>query len=229
MYKTGDLGMLLADGKLMHIGRRDSQVKIRGHRIELSEIELTLRAPPSVQAAVIEARPRDDGEQALVAFVEPVGGIAPTLSDLRDGLSRTLPDDMIPSAFVWLDKLPSLPNGKVDRHALPSALPLRPSLDAPLVLPRTSNEAQLASVWAKILSLDEIGINDPFLEFGGDSLQAARILARIVDAFKIELPLTAMFDAPTVAKLGEWIDRQGGTPPRSAGTTTSDLIEGAPA
>ena len=138
LYNTGDLGMRLADGKFMHMGRRDSQVKIRGHRIELSEIELALRGLGSVKAAVVEARARDDGERVLVGYIVPTDGVMPSVSDLRHGLSRILPDYMIPSAFVWIDNLPSLPNGKVDRRALPAAPQMRPSLDAPYTLPRTS-------------------------------------------------------------------------------------------
>jgi acyl carrier protein len=191
----------------MHMGRRDSQVKIRGRRIELSEIELALRGLSSVKTAVVEARARGDGEKALVGYIVPAGGVAPSVSDLRHGLSRILPDYMIPSAFVWIDNLPLLPNGKVDRHALPPAPPRRPSLDAPYALPRTSTEAHLAGIWAEILSLPAIGVDDPFLELGGDSLQAARILARIADVFSVELPVELLFgNAATVASMARAIE-----------------------
>lgn len=208
LYKTGDLGMRLPNGQLMHVGRKDSQVKIRGHRIEMSEIELALRGLGSVRAAAVDVRSRDDGERALIGYVVPADDVAPSVSTLRHELSRVLPDYMIPPAFVFIRSLPTLPNGKVDRHALPAAPPLRPLLDAPFALPRTSTETQVANIWAEILSLDSIGIYDPFLELGGDSLQAARILARITDVFNIELPLTALFETLTVAGLSERIDAQ---------------------
>ena len=207
LYKTGDLGMRLACGKLMHMGRRDTQVKIRGHRIEVAEIELALRGLDAVKTAVVEARQREDGEKALVAYVVPAEGASCSVSSLRDGLSQTLPDYMIPSAFVRIDKLPSLPNGKVDRHALPPPPAMRPALNAPFTPSRTPTEARIAGIWAEILSLAEIGADDPFLELGGDSLQAARILARMQEAFEVQLPLVSLFEMATVANLAKEIDR----------------------
>ena len=113
---------------------------------------------------------------------------------------------MIPSAFVWMERLPTLPNGKVDRHELPAAPLLRPALDAPFALPRTSTEKELARIWGEILSIHEVGIYDSFLELGGDSLQASRVLARVVDAFMVELRPVDLFETPTVAGLSAQID-----------------------
>ena len=123
--------MVRPDGTMVHAGRRDFQVKIRGYRIELSEIELALRNLDAVRAAAVVAHAREDGEKALVGYVVPADAAVPSSSELRSSLARTLPHYMIPSAFVWMESLPTLPNGKVDRHALPPPRPQRPPLAEP--------------------------------------------------------------------------------------------------
>ena len=206
LYRTGDLGMIRDDGTLIHVGRRDFQVKIRGYRIELSEIELTLRSFESVKAAVVVAHVRDDGEKALVGYVVPADGVVPSASELRRSLARVLPNYLIPASFVWMESLPTLPNGKVNRHALPAARPQRPALSEPYIAASTPTQESIARIWAELLALDEVGINDPFLELGGDSLMAFRVMIRMRDLFGVELPLRVIFDTPTVAGLAACID-----------------------
>jgi amino acid adenylation domain-containing protein len=208
VYRTGDLGKIRPDGTIVHAGRRDFQVKIRGYRIELAEIELRLRSLDSVKAAIVVAHTRDDGEKALVAYVVPADGSAPSASGLREALARTLPGYMIPSAFMWLERLPTLANGKVDRRALPAPRPQRPPLQEPYVAPGTDTEVRIARIWAEALAIDDVGINDPFMELGGDSLLAARVIARIKDRLGVELELRALFETPTVAALASHIDVQ---------------------
>jgi len=206
LYRTGDLGIIRDDGTLFHVGRRDSQVKIRGFRIELSEIELALRRFDSVKAAVVVAHVRDDGEKALVGYVVPADGIVPSARELRRGLGQVLPDYMIPSTFVLMGSLPTLPNGKVNRHALPPPQPQRPPLSESYVAASTDTQMRIARIWAELLVLDDVGINDPFLELGGDSLMASKVMSRMRDSFGVELPLRAIFDTPTVAGLAAQID-----------------------
>jgi acyl-coenzyme A synthetase/AMP-(fatty) acid ligase/acyl carrier protein len=208
LYRTGDMAMVRPDGTMVHVGRRDFQVKIRGFRIELSEIELALRSLDVVKAAAVIAHSRDDGEKALVGYVVPADGAVPASSELRSSLARVLPNYMIPSSFVWMERLPVLPNGKVDRHALPPPRPQRPPMAEPYVAAATETQARIARVWADVLALDDVGINDPFLELGGDSLLAARVLARMQKIFGIELPLRVLFDTPTVAGLAVEIDQR---------------------
>ena len=213
LYRTGDLGMIREDGTMIHVGRRDFQVKIRGYRIELSEIEVTLRSFDSVKAAVVIAHARDDGEKALVGYVVPADGVVPSASDLRRDLGRVLPEYMVPASFVWMDRLPTLPNGKVDRNAL--APPQRPLLSEPYVAASTATQESIARIWADLLGLDAVGVNDPFLELGGDSLMAFRVISRMRDLYGFELPLKVIFETPTVAGLAAHVDRV--RPSRRAG------------
>ncbi len=203
LYRTGDLARWRADGELEYLGRIDHQVKVRGYRIELGEIEARLVEHDSVGQAVVVAR--DEGaDRQLVAYI--VGdGVAAEPSLLRAHLKHSLPDYMMPSAFVLLDALPLTPNGKVDRRALPI-----PEDDAVVrgeyVAPRTPVEELLASIWCEVLKLDRVGINDNFFELGGHSLLAMRLVARARDAFQTELPLRALFEAPSLGGLATRIE-----------------------
>jgi acyl-coenzyme A synthetase/AMP-(fatty) acid ligase/acyl carrier protein len=201
LYFTGDLGMMRPDGCLIHMGRKDFQVKIRGYRVEVAEIEVALLGLGSIKAAIVHAQADDAGEHRLVAYLVPAAGEAPTVSELRRALAQTLPDYMMPSAFVFLDALPVLPNGKVDRRALPAPDHSRPALDVPYVAPRTPIESDLARIWAEVLSVKQVGIHDDFLELGGHSLLATRILTRVIEKFRVELSIQALFETPTVAQM----------------------------
>jgi amino acid adenylation domain-containing protein len=208
LYRTGDLARWRGDGELEFLGRIDHQVKIRGYRIELGEIEAALRRHAGVQDAVVVAREDDAGDKRLVGYVVGRGDTArPDAGMLRAHVKQSLPDYMVPSAFVVIDALPLTPSGKVDRKALPApegATVARTEY----VAPRTPSEAVLAGIWAEVLKVDKVGVNDNFFELGGHSLLAMRVTARLREAFDIELPLRAMFEAPTVAELSKSIEEK---------------------
>jgi amino acid adenylation domain-containing protein len=203
IYRTGDLGRLLPDSCLLCLGRKDAQVKIRGHRVELAEVEAALLELPSIREAVVAAREDSSGDLRLVAYLAPGGTPAPTVSALRHTLARRLPEYMLPTTVVMLETLPRSPNGKVDRLALPEPDRARPELDTPYLAPRTAVEVLLAAVWSEILQREPVGVHDSFLELGGHSLLATRVLSRIRDLFQVELPLPAFFAGPTVAALSQ--------------------------
>jgi acyl carrier protein len=195
------LGRLWPDGCLEYIGRKDFQVKIRGHRVELGEIEVALLDHPGIKDAVVLAR--EDGPDAvrLVAYIVLVQKPGPTSLELRNCLRDRVPDHKVPSGFVMLDALPLLPSGKVNRQALPQPQPTRSLLEAAFVSPRTPVEEVLARIWGQVLGLEQVGIHDNFFELGGHSLLATQVIARLRAAFQVELPLRALFKAPTIAGL----------------------------
>jgi len=205
MYRTGDLVRLREDGALEFIGRKDFQLKIRGVRVEPGEIESRLLELDGVRAAVVVGREDRPGEQSLVAYVVPADRALPS-TELRGFLKERLPEAMVPSSFVVLESLPLTRTGKVDRGALPAPGPERPELSSPFVRPRTATEEKLASIWADLLRLDKIGVEDDFFELGGNSLTAMRAVSRIRDALRIELPLRRLFESATVAQLARWIE-----------------------
>ena len=207
LYLTGDLGMMRADGCLIHMGRKDFQVKIRGNRVEVTEIEAALLKLDSIRAAVVHAQADDAGEQRLVAYVVPAAGKAPTISDLRRALAPSLPDYMMPSAFVFLESIPVVPNGRVDRSALPAPSLLRPKLETSFVASRTPVEAELARIWSEVLSLDQVGIDDDFFSLGGHSLLAAKMFAILDEKFGRTYPLSLLLSSPTIRQLAEHFGR----------------------
>ncbi|HEX2264399.1 MAG TPA: amino acid adenylation domain-containing protein, partial [Pseudonocardiaceae bacterium] len=207
MYCTGDVVRWTAEGELVFVGRADEQVKIRGFRVEPGEIETLLRKHPDVSEAVVIARETSregqsgPGIKRLVAYVVPARK-APAPRELRAMVASSLPDYMVPSAFVVLDSLPLSPNGKLDRRALPEPGDVKPQRGS--VAPRSSNERIVAQIWAELLGMDQIGIEDDFFELGGDSILSFRALSRIRAAFGgVALPARAMFDVRTVARLVE--------------------------
>ncbi|HEX3542490.1 MAG TPA: amino acid adenylation domain-containing protein [Acidimicrobiales bacterium] len=199
LYKTGDLGRWRPDGTLECLGRLDHQVKIRGFRIELGEIEAALDAHPGVRASVVAATTDDRGVASLTAYVVAEGA-APTGAELRHRLLRTLPAHMVPSTFQVLDRLPLTPNGKVDRKALPTPAPTRATM-GPLVPPRTPMEETLVAIWSEVLGVSDVGVDDDFFELGGHSLVALRVLSRVNEELGVDLGISALFDAPTVADM----------------------------
>ncbi len=200
LYKSGDLVRYRPDGSLEFLGRLDHQVKIRGVRVELGEIEAVLGRHPEVREAVAVLRQDMPGEPRLVAYVVPRSDHATaTEGTLRAFLKRELPEVMVPACVVMLDRLPVTPNLKVDRRALPA--PMRPELDSPFTAPRTPVEEMLAGIWAETLGLETVGIHDDFFGLGGHSLLATRLLARVCEASGVELPLGAFLETPTVAGL----------------------------
>ena len=205
IFKTGDLGRMSPDGCLLYLGRKDFQVKIRGHRVELAEIERALLGLRQFREVVVVSLEDRLGEQRLVAYLVPDSQTAVTASALRALLSEKLPDYMIPSSFVVLDAMPLTPTGKVDRKALPAPSRARPELNTSFVAPRTLFEKELAQVWAEILTLDLVGIHDNFFDLGGHSLEATRVVSRIIKTFQVDVPLPALFAAPTVAEMAAMI------------------------
>ncbi|MFC4159172.1 amino acid adenylation domain-containing protein [Chitinimonas lacunae] len=219
LYKTGDLGRWLADGTLEYLGRNDFQVKIRGYRIELGEIEARLAACDGVRQAVVVARGEPGGDQQLVAYLlaEPQATLTPAA--LRAQLAAHLADPMLPSAFMVLEAFPLTPNGKLDRKALPAPAEdarIRSEFEAPL----GETETVLASLWQGLLKLEQVGRHDNFFALGGHSLLATQVVARIRQAFQIELPLRSFFAAQTLAELARQVAlAQGAEQPRIAPTS----------
>ncbi|HVG43861.1 MAG TPA: amino acid adenylation domain-containing protein, partial [Longimicrobium sp.] len=194
LYRTGDRCRWLADGTVEFLGRMDQQVKIRGFRVELGEIEAALRQDAGVAECAVVAR-AEAGEQRLVAYVV---GEAPAEA-LRARLRQSLPEYMVPGAFVVLEALPLTPTGKLDRKALPA--PDLASAEETYVAPRTLTEEVLAGIWAEVLRLEKVGVEENFFELGGHSLLATRVVSRVRAVFGVELPLRAVFAGPTVAGL----------------------------
>jgi amino acid adenylation domain-containing protein len=205
IYLTGDLGRMLPDGFLIHLGRKDFMVKIRGYRVEVGEVERALHAHPQVKEAGVVAEERPPRERYLAAYVVPASSPGPTVDELRRFLKGTLPDYMIPSAFVFLDALP-LTNGKLDRRALPKPDERRPELRQSYAPPQNESERILAEIWAEILSLDQVGIHDNFFDLGGHSLAATRVVSQVIKKFQLELPLQSLFQSPTVAEMATVIN-----------------------
>jgi amino acid adenylation domain-containing protein/FkbM family methyltransferase len=199
LYRTGDLARYRQDGRLEYLGRLDHQLKLRGFRIELGEIETVLRENSAVRDVVVVARETETGDKQLVAYV--VVDRSVTTNELRAHLKQKLPHYMIPAAFVVLDKLPLSPNGKIDRHALPAPEAL--TQDAETVAPRNQTEEIIAGIWASVLGLEQVGIHNNFFHLGGHSLLATQVIARINEAFQVDLPLSYLFESPTVAVLAE--------------------------
>ncbi|UGQ48691.1 non-ribosomal peptide synthetase [Massilia endophytica] len=210
MYRTGDLARWLPDGAIDYMGRSDFQVKIRGFRIELGEIESRLASHPSVREALVMAREDQPGVQRLVAYVTVRAGEAPDAALLRAHLQETLPEYMVPSAFMVLDVFPLTPNGKIDRKALP--MPDYLATAAEYIAPRTSTEAVLADTVADVLGLEHPSMAQSFFELGGHSLLATRLVSRLRRSLDVELSLAQIFATPILSELAAAIDGlSGGT------------------
>jgi amino acid adenylation domain-containing protein len=207
LYKTGDLARSRPDGNLQFQGRVDYQVKMRGFRIETEEIETVLRQHPAIWDTVVIAREDVEGDKQLVAYVVPVRGTTPKVSEIRNVLNAKLPHYMIPAAFVFLDALPLTPNGKIDRRALPAPEQTRNALEESYAAPRTQVEEVLARIWAEVLNVDRVGIHDSFFDLGGHSLLAVRIISEIERAFGKTQRLSALFQAPTVEQFAELLSQ----------------------
>ena len=202
---TGDLGRRLDDGCLVHLGRVDFQVKIRGYQVPLNAVEAALLELDGVREAAVVAHGSGPDERRLVAYVAPAaGGPEP----LRRALSAALPAHMVPQVFVCLDALPRTASGKVDRHALPPPGRTRPAVATPFAPPRDEIERLIAGVWATVLDLEEVGIDDQFLELGGDSLAAMRVAARVTQVARVELPMSALLETATVAEMATVVREQ---------------------
>ncbi|MBY0463081.1 MAG: amino acid adenylation domain-containing protein, partial [Alphaproteobacteria bacterium] len=232
LYRTGDLARYLSDGNIEFLSRIDDQVKIRGFRIELGEIESVLQSHGGVNQAIVVTREDDPDHKKLIAYValpeekissfivesslsssagEPFSilsgeNILSLTEDLRNHLERSLPDYMIPSFFVYIDKVPLTPNGKIDRKALPTPdLSLR-QIREEYIIPQTALEQDLCYIWKDVLKLEKIGVHDNFFKLGGHSLLATQIISRIRDNYHIDIPLRSLFEQPTLATLSQIVD-----------------------
>lgn len=205
LYKTGDLARYSPDGNIEYMGRTDHQVKIRGFRIELEEVEAALAQHPSVRQAIVSIHQDGPGDKRLVAYV--VGGAEHplTANDLRSFLKAKLPEYMVPAVFMMLDTLPTMPNGKVDRKALPKPDRTRPEMQKRFVAPRDDLELQLTGLWEEVLGIRPIGVTDNFFELGGHSLLAVRLFALLDKRLGKKLPLAALFRGATVGDLANII------------------------
>jgi amino acid adenylation domain-containing protein len=212
MYKTGDLARYRPDGNIEFLGRADQQVKIRGFRIELGEIEAVLGQHPAVRDAAVLAREDVPGEKRLVAYV-----VADETTDaLRRFLQEKLPEPMIPAVVMALEALPLMPNGKIDRRALPAPDRSRPELEKAFVAPRDDLELQLAQIWEEVLGVRPVGVRDNFFELGGHSLLAVRLFAVIEKRLAKKLPLTTVFQGATVEHLAGILRQQAPPGPPSS-------------
>jgi hypothetical protein len=197
LFMTGDIGTFLADGFLVHLGRNDSLVRIRGHRVSLREVEAVMLQHPGVkEVAVVDWN--DRGEIALAAYVVAAARAIPGYNELLRFVRDKIPDYMVPSSILFLRALPDS-NGKLDRSALPQPRRGRPAMEQPLVAPTNDIEKDLVRIWEEILSVSPIGIHDAFPDLGGHSLAGMQVLSRIVQDFAVDLPLKTLFDAPTIA------------------------------
>ncbi len=207
LYRTGDLVRQLSDGNLEFLGRLDTQVKVRGYRIEPAEVEAALGRHPSLRELVVVVREDAPGDKRLTAYAVPVEGARPDAGELRRFLGQSLPAHLIPSAFVLLEALPLNPHGKVDRAALPAPDGSRPAVSEEFVAPALPAEEVLAQIWAEVIGLDRVGVHDNFFEIGGDSILSIQIVAR---AHAAGLRLTPMdiFRHPTVEELARAAGRE---------------------
>jgi natural product biosynthesis luciferase-like monooxygenase protein len=226
LYRTGDLARYLMDGTLEFHGRIDQQVKVRGHRIEPGEIEAALQAHPAVRECVVAAR-QTGGETRLVAWLVPSDGAGSlSASGLRAFLLNRLPEPLIPSAFVPLERLPLTPNGKLDRRALPAPDGGKLATGAAWVAPRSDLERAIAEVWQGVLHLDRVGVRDNFFELGGTSLGVAQVHSRLREALGRDLSMVDLFRHPTVGALAQHLaaTAEGREEPAAAGAAVEDRI-----
>jgi amino acid adenylation domain-containing protein len=202
MYRTGDLARIRANGNVEYLGRIDHQVKIRGFRIELGEIESVLEQHADVKQAIVVAREDRPGDKFLAAYFVSSTSKKPRVSDLREHLAQKLPDYMVPAAFVQLQSFPVTPNAKVDRKALPAPQAADFS-NGEYIAPRNEVERKLVAMWEKILGISPIGVRTSFFDLGGRSILAARLFMQISRDFGKDVPLAALFEAPTIEQLTE--------------------------
>jgi acyl carrier protein len=222
MYRTGDRVYRRADGELVYVGRVDEQVKIRGFRVELGEIEQALRGQAGIQETVVLLREDQPGFQQLVAYIVPEADIQLDILSMRQALSEFLPDYMLPSACVIMETFPLTISGKIDRKALP-AVDINPDADTEaFVAPASEVEEVLVDIWQGVLHKEQIGTQHNFFNLGGHSLLATQLLARVYEAFEIELSLRQFFDKPTIAGMAELLLQESET--REQVETTAHLL-----
>jgi amino acid adenylation domain-containing protein len=212
LYKTGDLARHLPSGDIEYLGRIDHQVKIRGFRIELGEIEAVLSKHAAIKQSVVTAREDNPGEKTLVAYFETQTDAVQDISELRAYLKKELPEYMVPSAFVRMEKLPLTPNGKIDVKSLPAPGALNVDPQDAFVAPRDTVEEELARLWSKVLKIKRVSVNDNFFELGGHSLLAVRAIMEIERIYHRRLPLATLLQVPTIAGLAAVLRKENWQP-----------------
>lgn len=209
LYRTGDMGCWLPDGTLQYIGRTDGQVKLRGFRIETGEVEAVLQQRSDVGEALAVVREDQPGDKRLVAYVTGQNGKILTPVELKKYLQDRLPEYLVPATVMVLKSMPLTPNGKVDRKALPAPWGQRSVTGtAAYVMPRTSVEAAVATVWQSVLGIEKAGVNDNFFDLGGHSLLMAKVHSRLQEMFHLEMSLVEMFRHPTISAMAEYLSQK---------------------
>jgi amino acid adenylation domain-containing protein/non-ribosomal peptide synthase protein (TIGR01720 family) len=208
LYRSGDTGRYQHDGQVEYVGRLDEQVKVRGYRVELGEIEAELREQGAVWEAVVMQREDQTGSKRLVAYVVAEAGAKVSVSELRQSLQERLPEYMIPAAFVVLEELPLTVNGKVDRRALPAPDSQRPEMEKKYVAPRNQREEKLAGIWSQVLGVDQVGIHDNFFELGGDSIRSIQVVARARQQ-GLAISTRQLFQYQSIAELASAVEEHG--------------------
>ncbi len=211
MYRTGDLVRMLPDGNIDYLGRNDNQIKLRGYRIELGEIEDALSLLEGVRQAAVTTHENRPGNVRLVAYLVTEGTTPPADGDIRTGLQRSLPDYMVPSLFVRLAKMPLTPSGKIDRKSLPAPTDECIAPSAEFIDARTDSERIVAGLWREVLGIGRVSVRDDFFSLGGHSLLASQILARLRRDHGVVLSFRSFFEAPTVERFSELVDREHAT------------------
>nr|QEO74875.1 condensation domain-containing protein [uncultured bacterium] len=228
LYKSGDQGRYLPNGEIVFMTRIDRQVKVRGFRIETGEIEAALVEHPSVLESAVVARADTTGDKQLIAYVVPDPANPPKISRLRAFLQERLPEYMVPANIVLLESMPLSPNGKIDRRALPAPDSIRPELEQELILPRTRLEQFLAQMWTTVLGVEQIGVDDNFFELGGDSIKAAVFTNRLQEELGEIVHIVAIFDAPTIATLADYLKQSNPRAVQRLEETTIAIAEPIP-
>ncbi|HEX2644713.1 MAG TPA: phosphopantetheine-binding protein, partial [Thermoanaerobaculia bacterium] len=227
LYRSGDLGRFLPGGELEYLGRIDHQVKIRGFRIELGEIQAALAAHPAVRECAVIDRHDASGSPFLAAYVVQRPETPTDPGELRGFLAGRLPDYMVPAAFVFLDALPLTPTGKLDRRGLPAPDRARREGTGAIAPPRTPTEEIVVEIWREVLALDQVSVEDGFFDLGGHSLLATQALARVQQAFGVEITLRELFRNPSAAALSARIDeRLGSAGPEDDLASLLDELDG---
>ncbi|MFI5218625.1 MAG: amino acid adenylation domain-containing protein [Bacteroidia bacterium] len=214
LYKTGDLGKFIPDGNIEFLGRIDNQVKLRGYRIELGEVESVLHSHPKITEHIVMVKEDSRGDKKLVAWLVADSKHENLVSEIRSFLKDKLPEFMIPSVFVLMDKMPMTPNGKIDRKALPDweiKVKSENESDSEILLQQSSTEESLVDIWKEILNISHVGIKDNFFELGGHSLIGVRMFIEIENRLGVKLNLQSLFKAPTIEELAKIIDKEEST------------------
>lgn len=228
LYRTGDLARRRADGTIECLGRADHQVKVRGYRIELKEIENALAGHPAVRAGIVEPRRETSGDVRLIAYIVPKAGGQINASELRDFLKSRLPGHAIPSAFLFLEQMPLNAHGKIDRSALLAPAQQETCAADAAVPARRFTEKVLSDIWIDLLKVDNLGVTDNFFDLGGHSLLAGQVMARVARALGVSLPIKTIFEAPTIEQLARRVDEAVAAKPHTSQASAARLAEGGP-